>query len=292
MRSATPSSPGTTRAAGAWRSVARRDPYAVLVSEVMAQQTQISRVAAAWTAFMATFPTIRRPRRRLAGRRAAGLARDRLQPAGAEPVARRAGRRRRARRRGCPTDVAALERLPGIGPYTARAVAAIAFGSPVGAVDTNVRRVLGRAVGGRDDAFPAERAAAARRQPSCPRTDRPTGRTRSMDVGATFCRTTRPRCAECPAMAGAGMPRARRSRAPRRPAARERRAASAPRRAGSAAGSSIASARGGRRLGRARRPDRRPRRGPPSREALAVHGGRRPARARRRRDPAARLPIA
>ena len=55
-----------------------------------------------------------------------------------------------------PRDVAALERLPGIGPYTARAVAAIAFGLPVGAVDTNVRRVLARALTGSRDGLPAK----------------------------------------------------------------------------------------------------------------------------------------
>ena len=47
-----------------------------------------------------------------------------------------------------PSDVAALQALPGVGPYTARAVAAIAFGVPVGAVDVNVRRVVGRIVAG------------------------------------------------------------------------------------------------------------------------------------------------
>jgi A/G-specific adenine glycosylase len=99
-----------------------------------------------------------------------------------------------------PSDVAALERLPGIGPYTARAVAAIAFGSPVGAVDTNVRRVLGRAIGGAIDAFPPselQRVADAAVPP-----DRPADWTHAlMDVGATFCRTTQLLCGECPALA-------------------------------------------------------------------------------------------
>ena len=123
------------------------DPYAVLVSEVMAQQTQIARVAAAWSAFMAAFPTIgdlaaASPADVLRAWRGMGYNRRALNlwRAARVVVSEHAGR--------LPEDVAALERLPGIGPYTARAVAAIAFGSAVGAVDTNVRRVLGRAVGG------------------------------------------------------------------------------------------------------------------------------------------------
>ena len=100
-----------------------------------------------------------------------------------------------------PRDVAALERLPGIGPYTARAVAAIAFGLPVGAVDTNVRRVLGRALGG--IARRACRRSELQRvaDASVPR-DRPADWTHAlMDVGATFCRPTAPRCGDCPARA-------------------------------------------------------------------------------------------
>jgi A/G-specific adenine glycosylase len=97
-----------------------------------------------------------------------------------------------------PSDVDALERLPGIGPYTARAVAAIAFGARVGAVDTNVRRVLGRTMAGSVDALAAidlQRLADA----SVP-ADRAADWTHAlMDVGATFCRTTRPACEVCPA---------------------------------------------------------------------------------------------
>jgi A/G-specific adenine glycosylase len=175
------------------------DPYAVLVSEVMAQQTQISRVAAAWTAFMAAFPTLAdlaaaSPADVLRAWRGMGYNRRALNlwRAARVVVEVHGGR--------LPSDVAALERLPGIGPYTARAVAAIAFGSPVGAVDTNVRRVLGRAIGGAIDAFPPsllQRVADA----AVP-ADRPADWTHAlMDVGATFCRTTQPLCGECPALA-------------------------------------------------------------------------------------------
>jgi A/G-specific adenine glycosylase len=175
------------------------DPYAVLVSEVMAQQTQISRVAPAWKAFMAAFPT-------LADLAAASPA-DVLRAWRGMGYNRRALNLWRAARvvvdehRGrLPSDVVGLERLPGIGPYTARAVAAIAFGSPVGAVDTNVRRVLGRAIGGAIDAFsPSE---LQRLADSAVPADRPADWTHAlMDVGATLCRTTQPLCEECPALA-------------------------------------------------------------------------------------------
>ena len=175
------------------------DPYAVLVSEIMAQQTQISRVAPAWTAFMATFPTLadlaaaspadvlRAWRGMGYNRRALNLWRT------ARVVVEEHGGR-------LPSDIAALERLPGIGPYTARAVAAIAFGLPLGAVDTNVRRVLGRAIGGAIDAFsPSELQRVA--DGAVP-AHRPADWTHAlMDVGATFCRSGKPLCVECPALA-------------------------------------------------------------------------------------------
>jgi A/G-specific adenine glycosylase len=175
------------------------DPYAVLVSEVMAQQTQISRVAPAWTAFMIAFPTIAvlaaaSPADVLRTWRGMGYNRRALNlwRTARVVVDEHDGR--------LPSDVAALERLPGIGPYTARAVAAIAFGSPVGAVDTNVRRVLGRAIGGAIDAFPSSEL--QRVADAAVPADRPADWTHAlMDVGATFCRTTRPLCGECPALA-------------------------------------------------------------------------------------------
>jgi A/G-specific adenine glycosylase len=175
------------------------DPYAVLVSEVMAQQTQISRVAPAWTAFMTAFPTLAvlaaaSPADVLRAWRGMGYNRRALKlwRAARVVVEEHSGR--------LPSDVAALERLPGIGPYTARAVAAIAFGSPVGAVDTNVRRVLGRAIGGAIDAFSASEL--QRVADAAVPADRPADWTHAlMDVGATFCRTTKPLCGECPALA-------------------------------------------------------------------------------------------
>jgi len=182
------------------RSLAFRatsDPYAVLVSEVMAQQTQIGRVSEAWAAFLVAFPTIpalaeATPADVLRAWRGLGYNRRALNlwRAARVVVEDHGGE--------LPRDVAALERLPGIGPYTARAVTAIAFGLPVGAVDTNVRRVLARALTGSRDGLTARELQRVADE-SVP-TVRPAEWTHAlMDVGATFCRPTAPRCDDCPA---------------------------------------------------------------------------------------------
>ena len=182
------------------RSLAFRatsDPYAVLVSEVMAQQTQIGRVSEAWAAFLVAFPTIpalaeATPADVLRAWRGLGYNRRALNlwRAARVVVEDHGGE--------LPRDVAALERLPGIGPYTARAVAAIAFGLPVGAVDTNIRRVLARALTGSRDGLTARELQRVADE-SVP-TVRPAEWTHAlMDVGATFCRPTAPRCGDCPA---------------------------------------------------------------------------------------------
>jgi A/G-specific adenine glycosylase len=165
----------------------------------MAQQTQIARVAEAWTGFMAAFPTF--------GALAGATPADVLRAWRGLGYNRRALNLWRAARvvvdehdGELPRDLDALERLPGVGPYTARAVAAIAFGMRVGAVDTNVRRVLGRAVGGSRDAFSAVelQAIADRSVPEA----RPAAWTHALvDVGATFCRGPVPACGDCPARA-------------------------------------------------------------------------------------------
>lgn len=174
-----------------------RDPYAVLVSEAMAQQTQAARAAEAWERFMDRFPTVGA----LAGASLAdvlrewkGLGYDRrarnLWRAAGEIVADHGGV--------VPSDLAALEALPGVGPYTARAVASIAFGMPVGAVDTNVRRVLGRIVAGQTSSLTA-REIQAIADASVP-SDEPGAWTHAlMDLGAITCRAVRADCAACPA---------------------------------------------------------------------------------------------
>ena len=144
-----------------------------------------------------------------------------------------------------PSTVAELQALPGIGPYTARAVAALAFGEPVGAVDVNVRRVLGRIVAGDAGALsaPALQDVADDAVP----TDRPGDWTHAlMDVGAILCRPRAPRCDACPARpwcrlaSRGGTDNAR--RAP--PSASAQPPSASPQRtAGSAAGSSTGCAR-------------------------------------------------
>jgi len=131
------------RRAYPWRR-ARPDPYRVLVSEFMLQQTQATRVAPAFRAFVARFPSVAalaNASRRdvLAAWSGLGYNRRavRLHEAARAIVAEHGGE--------VPRDPGALVALPGVGPYTASAVAAIAFRAPVPAVDTNVRRVVARA---------------------------------------------------------------------------------------------------------------------------------------------------
>ncbi len=178
-----------------WRRT--HDPYAVLVSEVMLQQTQAARVAERFPRFMARFPTA-----------------DAL--AAASPAAvlaewsglgynQRALSLRRAAaivaRDGWPSDVADLERLPGVGPYTARAVASLAFAIPLGVVDTNVRRWLIRRFGVADAPAAlqhrADALAASGRDAQVSAWTHAT-----MEFGATVCRSRAPRCAECPIATG------------------------------------------------------------------------------------------
>jgi len=168
-----------------WR--ATRDRWAVLVSEVMLQQTQVGRVAAVWPDFVARFPTP-----------------EVMAVAGAGEVITAwgtLGYPRRARRLweaagqiaggGWPED---LTRLPGVGRYTAEAIAAQVDGRDAPAIETNIRRVVERRAG--RTLTPTEAAAASRDA------GRPlTGRDRLlalMDVGAVLCRPRDLRCPECP----------------------------------------------------------------------------------------------
>ncbi len=167
-----------------WRG--ERDPYRVLVSEVMLQQTQAARVARAYGHFLARFPT--------AEALAAAPLADVIAAWSGLGYNRRAQRLREACRRvaadGWPDD---LTELPGVGPYTAAAVACFAFGAQVAAADTNARRVLSR-WRGRPLAGAALRTAAAAEL---------TGDAREwnqaiMDLGATVCTPRRPACGRCP----------------------------------------------------------------------------------------------
>jgi A/G-specific adenine glycosylase len=179
-------------------------PWSVLVAEVMAQQTQISRVDAAWSGFIGRFPTPRRLSEASTAdvlRAWAGLGYNRravnLQRAARDIETDHDGR--------VPSAIVELEALPGVGPYTSRAVAAMAYGLPVAAVDTNVRRVvarlLGRALEGRELQAAAD-ALVARDDPAA-------WAHACMDLGATVCRPSRPDCGSCPVSrwcASAGRP--------------------------------------------------------------------------------------
>lgn len=172
------------------------DPYAVLVSETMAQQTQIARASAKWVSFLTRFPTIEALANAVPAdvlREWRGLGYNRralnLQRAARQIVAEHGGL--------IPRELSALERLPGVGPYTARAVAALAFGQPVGPVDTNVRRVVGRIVGGTTQPPARQLQELADRAVPLDRTGDWTHAV--MDLGATICLSARPRCAACPA---------------------------------------------------------------------------------------------
>jgi A/G-specific adenine glycosylase len=173
-----------------WRET--RDPWRVLVSEVMLQQTQAQRVIPKWVSFCATFPTPRACAAAPLGdvlRCWHGLgyprrARDLHQTAGAIATAHH-GR--------VPDELDALLALPGIGPYTARAVLAFAYERDVAVVDTNVARVLARTAGERLTA-----AAAQRRADGCvPEGHGWVWNQAVMDLGASVCRPT-PRCDHCP----------------------------------------------------------------------------------------------
>jgi len=175
-----------------WRRT--RDPYLVLVSEVMLQQTQVSRAAVAFAEFSRRWPTVQE----LAAAPAAevlvawrGLGYNRravgLHNAARVIVDEHAGV--------VPNQQAALRALPGVGDYTARAVLAFAYGQDVGPVDTNVERVLSRAVAGRT---------LTRRQVQSLADDLvPQGQGHAwssalMDLGARHCTTRRPSCDTCP----------------------------------------------------------------------------------------------
>jgi A/G-specific adenine glycosylase len=192
-----------------WRRT--RDPYAILVSEIMLQQTQVARVQEYWTRFLRRYPTVDA----LAAASAdavheswSGLgyyARARNLHAAARQVVRDHGG-------AFPSEPEALRRLPGIGRYTAAAVASIAFDADVGTVDTNVARVLARAFRIRG---PKGSAARARRTWNLVNDLLPRGRAGAwnqalMDLGATICTARAPRCPKCPVRTtcpAAGRPR-------------------------------------------------------------------------------------
>lgn len=173
-----------------WRRT--RDPYAVLVSEVMLQQTQVARVAPRFEAWLERWPDVHA----LAGAAPADVLRAWV----GLGYNRRALRLHECAavvaRDGWPRDAAGLRGLPGVGPYTAAAVATFAFGEVIAAVDVNHARVIGR-ICGLTDVPPRELAA---RAGTLVPADRPDAWNHAlMDLGATLCRARSTVCDACPA---------------------------------------------------------------------------------------------
>jgi A/G-specific adenine glycosylase len=193
-----------------WYRVSARDlpwrrpgttPWGVLVSEFMLQQTPVARVEPIWREWMERWP---RPSDLAAAPRA-----DVLRAWGRLGYPRRALRLHEAARVVAeqhgdvvPTSLEALEALPGVGSYTARAVAAFGHGLRCPVVDTNVRRVVARAVHGAGDAGPARvRADLADVDALLPPDDAGAAlaSVALMELGAVVCTARTPRCAACPA---------------------------------------------------------------------------------------------
>jgi A/G-specific adenine glycosylase len=180
------------RRAFPWREI--DDPYAILVCEVMSQQTQLDRVVEPWEAFLERWPTVE-----------ALADADRADVVGFWS-ANRLGYNNRARylhesarlvvdefEGAFPETVDALQELSGVGPYTATAVASFAFGADAAVVDTNVKRVLHRAFDVPDD-DPTFESVANAVLPA----DRPRDWNEAMmELGGTVCETA-PRCDDGP----------------------------------------------------------------------------------------------
>ena len=173
--------------------------WGVLVSEIMLQQTPVARVEEPWRAWLERWP---RP-----SAMAAAPASEVLRAWGKLGYPRRALRLHAAAQAIAadhgdvvPADVETLESLPGIGTYTARAVVAFAHGQRVPVVDTNVRRVVARAVLGRADAGAASSRDLADTEALLPddTADAATMSAALMELGATICVARTPRCADCP----------------------------------------------------------------------------------------------
>ncbi|GAA3460174.1 A/G-specific adenine glycosylase [Saccharothrix longispora] len=175
--------------------------WGVLVSEVMLQQTPVNRVEPIWRDWLERWPT--------PSSTAAATQGEVLRAWGKLGYPRRALRLHAAARAIAedhddvvPPDVDTLLALPGIGAYTARAVAAFAYGQAVPVVDTNVRRVVARAVHGAADAGPPSTTRDLRdAEALLPRERAATYSAALMELGALVCVARTPRCADCPVLA-------------------------------------------------------------------------------------------
>jgi A/G-specific adenine glycosylase len=183
-----------------WRRT--RDPYRILVSEVMLQQTPVSRVEAYYHRFLERFPSVQHlaaapapvVREAWAGlgyyRRALNLHR-----LAQEVVQERDGL--------IPAEPAELERLPGIGRYTAGAVASFAYERPAAAVDTNVARVIRRAFYPRRSGSSSDPRVWATAAQLLPRSGKAAWAFNQgiMELGAVVCTARSPKCGGCPVRA-------------------------------------------------------------------------------------------
>lgn len=174
-----------------WRRT--RDPWGVLVSELMLQQTQVGRVVPRWHRFLERFPTV-------TACADAGVA-DVIDEWAGLGYNRRAVNLHRCavvvrddHGGSVPDDLATLLALPGLGPYTARAVLAFAFERDVAVVDTNVGRVLARQCGERLSASRAQRRADG----LVPLGSGWSWNQAVLDLGALVCTKRSPSCGDCP----------------------------------------------------------------------------------------------
>ena len=180
-----------------WRRT--RDPYRILVSEMMLQQTQVPRVLAYYPRFLRRYPTVEAlakappARVREAWEGLGYYARAHNLQAAARTVVRERGGR-------FPRTQAEAERLPGVGRYTSGALLAFAFEEPVPALDTNGTRVLSRLFVARRSSSPSRTAA---RLEKLATSLIPAGKAWAfnqalMDFGALVCTARAPRCDACP----------------------------------------------------------------------------------------------
>jgi A/G-specific adenine glycosylase len=171
-----------------WRRT--HDPYEVLVSEVMLQQTQASRVTPAFERFVRHFPTLRA----LAAAPLGAVLRE-WSGLGYNRRARDLHRIARLFPHGLPTTAPELDALPGIGAYTAGAIACFAFHRRVPFADTNIQRVLGRLFLGR---LATNKEAVELDARAMPARSFDLWHHALMDLGAAICKPKDPNCDECP----------------------------------------------------------------------------------------------
>jgi A/G-specific adenine glycosylase len=180
-----------------WRRT--RDAYRVVVSEFMLQQTQVSRVLEYYPRFLKRFPTVRHLAR--ARPKAVREAWDGLgyyaRASNLHALARVVSRDFDG---ALPSEPESLRQLPGVGRYTAGAVATFAYERPVPAVDTNVGRVIGRVFFGARYAVRGEREIWETAERLVPKDGKRAWKFNQaiMELGALVCTARKPKCPECP----------------------------------------------------------------------------------------------